>query len=104
MRLLLSALAIALAACHGHASVEDCRAMTDHYLDLALKETPGSASLSPPQAAAVRDVQRGLKRAVPAYRRVEDNCPLLTRAQVTCANDASSTAAWESCVQLSDAR
>ena len=104
MRLRTGVLAIALAACRGHASEEYCRAMTEHYLDLALKETPGSSSLSPPQAAAVRDVQRGLKRAVPAYRRVEDHCTLLTRSQVSCTNDASSTAAWESCVQWTDAR
>jgi hypothetical protein len=104
MRPLVGVLAIALAACHGHASEEDCHAMTEHYLDLALKETPGSSTLSAPQAAAVRDVQRGLKRAVPAYRRVEDHCALLTRAQVSCAADATSTAAWESCVQSSDAQ
>ncbi len=73
--LLVFPLVFPLAACRGHASDEDCRTMTEHYLDLALKETPGSAALSAPQAAAVRDVQRGLKRAAPSYRLVEDRAP-----------------------------
>ena len=40
--------------------------MTDHYLDLAVKETPNAAAMSSAQAAAVRDVERGLKRAEPS--------------------------------------
>ena len=59
----------AVPACRGHATPEDCRAMTEHYLDLAVKETPAAAAMSPAQTAAVRDVERGLKRAVPVYRR-----------------------------------
>jgi hypothetical protein len=78
--------------------------MTEHYLDLALEESPGSAALSPAQAAAVRDVQRGLKRAEPSYRRVEDSCTSLTRPEVTCATGATSTRAWESCVHSGDAQ
>lgn len=95
---------LSLAACRGRATPEDCRAMTEHYLDLSAKETPRPAPLSPAQAAAVRDVERGLKRAVPAYREVQDHCDAMTRAEVSCAVDAESTLAWEACVHPPDAR
>ncbi len=102
--LLVPSLILALGACQGHASAEECRAMTERYLDLALREAPGAPSLSPAQAAAVRDVQRGLKRAEPSYRRVEDDCASLTLGEVRCALDAKTAAAWESCVHSGDAR
>jgi hypothetical protein len=100
----LIVLLAALPACHGHASADDCRAMTERYLDLSAKEAPGAAALSSAQAAAVRDVERGLKRAVPAYRQVQDHCEALTRAEVACALDADGTKAWEACVHPPDAR
>jgi hypothetical protein len=78
--------------------------MKEHYLDLAVKETPQAASMSPAQAAAVRDVEQGLKRAVPSYRLVEDHCEVLSKAEASCALDADSTQAWEGCVHPADAR
>ena len=93
-----------LLACHGRASPEDCKAMTGHYLDLAVKETPQAATMSPAQTAAVRDVEQGLKRAVPSYRFVQDHCEAVTRAETSCALDAESTRAWEGCVHPPDAR
>jgi hypothetical protein len=78
--------------------------MTDHYIDLAVKETPGAAAMSSAQVAAVRDVERGLKRAEPAYKTVEDHCSAVTRAEVSCAVDAPDTKAWEACVHAPDAR
>jgi hypothetical protein len=85
-------------ACHGHASPADCAAMSEHYVDLAAREAPGAAGLSPSQAAAVREVERGLKRAEPAFRVVQDRCAEVTRAEVSCAIDATSTKAWEGCL------
>jgi hypothetical protein len=72
--------------------------MTEHYLDLAVKESPGAASMSPAQRAAVRDVEKGLKRAEPSFRVVQDHCDAVTRAEVSCAVDATTTRAWEGCV------
>ncbi|HEX3771505.1 MAG TPA: hypothetical protein VHV30_11590 [Polyangiaceae bacterium] len=72
--------------------------MTDHYVDLAARETPGAAKLTAAQLAAVRDVERGLKRAEPSYRAVEDRCADVTRAEVSCAIDAPSTKDWEACL------
>ncbi len=95
---------LALLACRGRASAEDCKAMTDHYVDLAVKETPGAAAMSPAQVAAVKEVERGLKRAEPAYKAVEDHCSAVTRTEVSCAIDAESTKAWEACVHPPDAR
>ncbi len=90
-------LACAAAACHRRAAPDDCRAMSEHYLDLAVQEAPGGAALTPGQAAAVRDVERGLKRAEPAFREVQDRCAEVTGAEVSCAVDATSTRAWEGC-------
>jgi hypothetical protein len=100
---LLAACAGAM-ACRGHASPEDCKAMTEHYLDLAVKESPRAAGMSPAQTAAIRDVEEGLKRAVPSYRLVQDHCEALTRAEASCAVDAEGTRAWEACVHPPDAR
>lgn len=102
--LLLLAAWAASVSCRGHASSDDCRAMTEHYLDLAVKETPLAAAMSSAQSAAVRDVEQGLKRAVPSYRLVQDHCEALTRAEVSCALDADSTRTWEGCVHPPDAR
>jgi hypothetical protein len=87
----------------GHrASADECRAMTEHYLDLAVKETPGAGGMSPAQTAAVREVKRDLKRAEPSYRKVQDRCEDIARAEVSCALGAPSTSAWETCVRAID--
>jgi hypothetical protein len=78
--------------------------MTDHYLDLAVKETPGAAAMSSAQSSAVREVEKGLKRADPSYRAVQDHCDAVTRSEVSCALDAPTTRAWEACVHPADAR
>jgi len=96
--LTLVAAALLETACRGHASPEDCRAMSEHYVDLAVREAPGAANLSPTQAAAVREVELGLKRAEPAFRAVQDRCDLVTRAEVSCAVESTSTKAWEGCL------
>ncbi|MGO9832660.1 MAG: hypothetical protein ACLP1X_00445 [Polyangiaceae bacterium] len=86
-------------ACRGHASPDDCREITEHYIDLALRETPGASAMSSAQSAAVRDIKRDLKRAEPTYRRVQDHCEDVSRREVSCAADAKTTTAWEGCVQ-----
>ncbi len=102
--LLAAPLAWAVAACRGHASPGDCREIVDHYLDLAVRESPGAAAMSASQAEAVREVERGLKRAEPTFRAVEDRCEAVTRAEVSCATGAKTTRAWEACVERPDAR
>src|ERR1700739_2276989 len=97
-------LLVFLLGCRGHASPEDCKEMEDHYLDLAVKEMPGAAAMSSAQAAAVRQVERGLKRAEPSFRTVDDHCDAVTRAEVSCATGAKSTKEWEACVHPADAR
>jgi hypothetical protein len=92
----------ALAGCRAVPTTEECAAAADHYIDLALAEMPAHASFSPSQAAAVRDVERGVKRAEPAFRAVEDRCTRLRRAEVACARDAPTTRAWEACIQTGD--
>jgi hypothetical protein len=97
-------LCAALLSCRGNASAEDCKAMSEHYIDLAVSETPQAAAMSSAQAAAVRDVERGLKRAVPTYRFVQDHCEAVTRTESSCAMGADDTRGWEHCVHPPDAR
>jgi hypothetical protein len=99
-----SPLFVLLLSCRGHASPEDCKQMEDHYLDLAVKETPGAAGMSSAQVAAVREVERGLKRAEPSFRAVDDHCDTVTRTEVSCATGAKTTKEWEACVHPADAR
>ncbi len=73
--------------------------MLDHYVDLAAAETPGAAKMSAAQADAVREVERGLKRVEPSYRRVQDRCESVPRAQARCALGASTSAEWEACLR-----
>ncbi len=87
-----------LLGCRGRASPEDCAALLDRYIDLAVRESPGGSKLSPAQAAAVRDVERGLKRAEPSYRRVEDRCDSVDRSEARCGLQAETTTAWEACL------
>jgi len=94
----LVAITLIEGACRSHASPDDCRAMSGHYVDLAVREAPGAANLSASQAAAVRDVELGLKRAEPAFRTVQDRCDQVTRAEVSCAVDSTTTKAWEACL------
>ena len=95
---------VALTACRSHANADDCAEMKAHYLDLAVKESRGASALTPAQVAAVREVERGLKRAEPSYRAVDDACAAVTRSEVRCALGADTTQAWEACVHTADAR
>jgi hypothetical protein len=95
-------LSAALSIACGRASADDCHAAVEHYLDLAVRETPGGPRLSPAQAAAVKDVERGLKRAEPTFRRVQDRCESVGRAEAACAAKAETTAAWEACLGTRD--
>jgi hypothetical protein len=97
-------LLVFLLGCRGHASPEDCKEMEGHYLDLAVNETPGAAGMSSAQVAAVREVERGLKRAEPSFRTVDDHCDAVTRGQVSCAMGATSTKDWEACVHPAEPR
>ena len=72
--------------------------MAEYYIAIALREAPSAATLSPAQAEAVREVEEGLKRAVPAYRKVQDRCEEVRSSEVSCAMDAKTTKAWEACV------
>jgi hypothetical protein len=90
--------------CARSASAGDCQSMAEHYVDLAVHESVGTATMSSAQVAAVRQVEEAVKHAEPTYRKVVDRCGDVDRAAVSCALRASTTAAWESCVRASDGR
>jgi hypothetical protein len=95
---LLAVAVLSSSACRKRATPEECRAMSDHYLDLAVDETRRAAGVSPAESAAVREIERGLKRAEPSFRAVQDRCGEVTRAEVSCAMDSKSTQLWEGCL------
>jgi hypothetical protein len=90
--------------CGRTASPVDCRAMAEHYLDLAVQESVGNTVMTPSQRAAIRRVEDGIKHAEPAFRTVLERCAEVDRAAVSCALHATTTAAWESCLRASDGR
>jgi hypothetical protein len=92
--------AVLALACRGRPSPDDCRAMAGHYIDLAVRETPGASAMTDAQAAAVRDIKQDLKRAEPTYRKVQDHCANVSRLEVSCTLDSKTTSAWEACVHL----
>lgn len=84
-------------SCHRHASPDECKATTDRYVDLAVSESPGAATMTAAQKQAVHEVETGLLRAKPAYRKAADRCQEVTRRQASCAMEAQSPKAWEAC-------
>jgi hypothetical protein len=90
--------------CGRAASPRDCRTMAEHYLDLAVQESAGNTVMSPSQRAAIRRVEDGIKHAEPTYRMVLERCAEVDRAAASCALQATTTAAWESCLRASGAR
>jgi len=97
-----AAVAGATTSCRGKATGQECVAVADRYVDLAVREAPGAAAMTPAQVAAVRDVERGLKRAEPAFRRVQDHCQDVAKAETACALDAKTTKDWEACFAAGD--
>jgi len=73
--------------------------MADHYLDLAVKESVGTSAMSPTQLAAVRQIEEAIKHAEPGYRKVLEQCQDVGRAEASCALNASTAAAWETCLR-----
>ncbi|HXX70545.1 MAG TPA: hypothetical protein VEK07_25405 [Polyangiaceae bacterium] len=76
--------------------------MADHYLDLAVKESVGTAAMSSAQLAAVRQVEDAVKHAEPGYRKVLERCGDVDRAEASCALHATTAAAWETCLRAAD--
>jgi hypothetical protein len=97
VRAALVALALGATSCRGRATDAQCSSVADRYIELAAHETPGATAMTPTQLGAVRDVERGLKRAEPAFRRVQDHCQDVTKAETGCALEARTTKDWEAC-------
>jgi hypothetical protein len=96
---LASAALVLVVGCRGRATVDECKAMNEHYLDLVIAEDPSLAKLEGAQLAAVRDVKRELQRGQRGYRKAAEHCDAVTRAEYSCAIDAKKSAEWEACVK-----
>jgi len=90
---------VALVACRGKATREDCTQMIEHYLDLVIAEDPELAKLPPKQLAAVREMKRELKLGERSYKKVRDRCEAeVTRSEARCALNAGTPKEWEECI------
>jgi hypothetical protein len=94
------ALALALLGCHRKVDPSDCTRMLDRYIDMVIDSDPASKNLSPPQAAAVRDMKKAVKKAEPTYARVEVQCRTeVSRSEYDCAMAAKTPDEWEACIE-----
>jgi hypothetical protein len=93
------ALLLCLSACRDKANKEECKAMTDRYVELSIREDPSMAKLAPDQLAAVREIKEELKRAEKSYQKVKERCAEVTRGEHECATSAKTTQEWEACIK-----
>lgn len=95
----LYVLAPVVGACNGKATRQDCAEMLDKYLDMTMASDPSLEGLSPSEARAARDMKITLRRAEPAYHRVEDQCEAeISRKEYRCAMKADTPEKWQACI------
>jgi hypothetical protein len=101
LHLALPVIALALVGgCHRKVDASGCTRMLDRYIDMVIDSDPASKSLSPPQAAAVRDMKKAVKKAEPTYARVEQQCRAeVSRSEYDCAMAAKTPDEWEACIE-----
>jgi hypothetical protein len=98
--LVLLAAAAAAPACNGKVGAADCREMLDRYIDMTLEANPQTRDLPPAQAAAAREMKKAVKKAEPAYAKVERQCEAeVTRGEYRCAMAAKNPDEWEACIE-----
>lgn len=95
----LTLLLLALTACNGKVTRDQCTEMLDHYLDMTIAADPGLAELPPAEARAAREMKRALRKAEPSYARVEKQCESeITKSEYRCAMKAPTPETWQACI------
>lgn len=98
-RLGLASLLLLVAACNGKATHEQCVAMLDKYVDMTMADDPALADLPAAEARAAREMKKALRKAEPAYARVESQCTLeISKREYRCAMKAPTPEAWQACI------
>jgi hypothetical protein len=92
-------LSLALLACNGKASPKDCVEMLDKYLEMTMEGDSSLEGLSPSELRAAREIKIAIRRAEPAYRRVQDQCEdEITKKEYRCAMKSDTPEKWQACI------
>jgi hypothetical protein len=93
-------LALALGACNGKVSREECTQMLDKYLDMSIAgELDPSETLSQTEMNAAREMKKALRKSDAAYRRVQDQCEReVSRSEYRCAMKSTTPETWQACI------
>jgi hypothetical protein len=85
--------------CNGKATREQCTEMLDKYLDMTIAGDPSLADLPPAEARAAREMKRAIRKAEPAYARVENQCESeISKSEYRCAMKAPTPETWQACI------
>ncbi len=94
----LSVLLLA-SACNRKATRAECTEMLEKYLDMTIAGDPTLADLPPAEARAAREMKKALRKAEPAYARVENQCEAeISRSEYRCAMKAPNPEQWQACI------
>jgi hypothetical protein len=90
---------LALAACGGHATSEDCAKIRDHYISLVTSADPELARMTPEQQKIAREMTMELRKGEKSWQKASQACEAkVTSRQAECALAATTADAWETCL------
>lgn len=73
--------------------------MLDRYVDMTIASDPTLADLPPAEARAAREMKKALRKAEPAYARVESQCEAeIKKSEYRCAMKAPNAETWQACI------
>lgn len=98
--MLRAALLLILTACGGgRATRAECTEMLDKYLDMTIAGELAPADMLPAEAERARQVRKDLRKAEPAYRKVESQCEAeITKREYRCAMKTFTPEGWQACI------
>jgi hypothetical protein len=97
--LAIALLATALASCGKHATLDECRALYDRFLDLKLGEDPRAKTMTPEERAAARKALEPAVAGDSDVQQVTKQCETeVTRQEYDCAIRATTSREWNDCI------
>lgn len=98
-RFVIVSLSLPMLACNGKATRAECTQMIDKYVDMLVAGDPELANLPPAEMHAAREMKKALRKADPAYKRVQDQCESeISKSEYRCAMKAPTPETWQACI------
>jgi hypothetical protein len=95
----LAGIFVSLVACGKHATLDECQALYDRYLDLKVAEDPRSKSMTPEERAAARKALEPAVASDSDVQQVTKQCETeVSREEYECAIRATTSRAWNDCI------